>query len=77
LGEKGTHFFSCVSHVSRLPYQRSGIAGRRGECGNFRREFRVDKPWIAEPDRCTEPPIALGTGALEFGSFDKSGLGGR
>jgi len=31
----------------------------------------------AEQGRCTEPPFALGTGALEFWSFDKSGLGGR
>ena len=32
---------------------------------------------VAEPNRCTEPPFAPGTGALEFWSFDKSGLGGR
>ncbi len=32
---------------------------------------------VAEPDRCTEPPFALGTSALEFSNFDKSGLGGR
>jgi len=31
----------------------------------------------AEQGRCTEPPFALGTGALEFGSFDKSEIGGR
>ena len=24
------------------------------------------EPWISEPDRCTEPPIAFGSGALEF-----------
>jgi hypothetical protein len=27
--------------------------------------------------RCTAPPFALGTDALEFSPFDKSGLGGR
>ncbi len=41
------------------------------------RRFLSDETWIAEPDRCTEPPFALGTGALEFWNFDKSGLGGR
>ena len=32
----------------------------------FGRRFLSDEPWMAEPDRCTEPPFALGTGALEF-----------
>ena len=41
------------------------------------RRFMTDGPRIAEPDRFTEPPFALGTGALEFWKFDKSGLGGR
>ena len=36
--------------------------------------FLSDEPWIAEPDHCTELPFAL---ALGFGSFVKSGLGGR
>ena len=40
-------------------------------------EILTDELWGAEPDRCTEPPFALGTGALEFGSYDKSGIGGR
>jgi hypothetical protein len=31
----------------------------------------------AEQDRCTEPPFALGTGALEFWNFETSALGGR
>ena len=31
----------------------------------------------AEQRRCTEPPFAFGTDALEFWNFDKSGLGGR
>ncbi len=32
---------------------------------------------VAEPDRCTEPPCAFGTDALEFWNCDKSPLGGR
>src|SRR2546428_4740210 len=43
----------------------------------FGRRFLSDELWDAEPDRCTEPPFALGTGALEFWTFDKSGFGGR
>ena len=43
----------------------------------FDRRFLSNEPRMAEPDRCTEPPFALGTGALEFCSFDQSGLGGR
>ena len=30
-----------------------------------------------KPNRCTEPPFALGTGALAFWNFDQSRLGGR
>src|SRR2546427_2593135 len=41
------------------------------------RRFLSDALWIAEPDRCTEPPFALGTGASEFWISDKSGLDGR
>ncbi len=41
------------------------------------RRFLSDERWIAEPDRCTEPPFAFGTGALEFWNFDESRLGGR
>ncbi len=39
--------------------------------------FLSDERWIAEQDRYTEPPFALGTGAVEFWNFDQSGLGGR
>ena len=31
----------------------------------------------AKPDRWTEGPFALRTGALDFGTLTKSGLGGR
>ena len=48
-------------------------AGRHRFAGNF---FEYAEH-VAEPDRCTEPPFALGTSALEFSNFDKSGLGGR
>jgi len=41
------------------------------------RRILTDGLWIAEPDRCTEPPFALGTGAFEFWDCDKSGIGGR
>ena len=41
-----------------------------------RRFFEYAEP-IAEQGRCTEPPFAFGTDALEFWNFDKSGLGGR
>jgi len=43
----------------------------------FDRRFFEYAEHDAEPDRCTEPPFALGTDALEFSNFDKSGLGGR
>ena len=32
-------FFSCVSRVSRLRSQRSGMTGRRRESGDFGRRF--------------------------------------
>ena len=43
----------------------------------FDRKFVEYAEHAAEPDRSTEPPFAVGTRTLEFGSFDKSGLGGR
>ena len=41
-----------------------------------RRFLRLDEH-VAEKGRCTEPPFALGTGALEIWVFQKSGPGGR
>ena len=32
---------------------------------------------VLRPNRCTEPPFALGTGALDSWNFDKSKPGGR
>ena len=60
----------CPSAVSLLPIFLSSPPRRRG--AEFRQHMRRHTQ-----DRCTEPPFALGTGALEFWSFDKSGLGGR
>ena len=57
----------------------SAAAGRR-HCvfaDSEGRRFLSDGLWIAEPDRCTEPPFALGTLALESWTFPESGLGGR
>src|SRR5882672_2224223 len=71
-------FFSCVSRGWRVPSPRSDITGRHCVFGEMRdRRFLSDELLGAEPDRCTEPPFALGTSALEFWNFDKSGLGGR
>ena len=41
-----------------------------------RRFLRLDEH-VAEPGRCTEPPLAFRTCALEFWIFHESGLGGR
>ena len=57
--------------------ERRGLAGCHDGLVGVGRRLLSGEPWIAEPDRCTEPPFALGTGALEFCSFDQSGLGGR
>ena len=71
-------FISCVSRGWRVPSPRSDIAGRHCVFAESDGpEILSDELLDAEPDRCTEPPFALGTGALEFWSFDKSGLGGR
>ena len=71
-------FFSCVSRCWRVPSPRSDITGRHCVFGEMRdRRFLSGELLGAEPDRCTEPPFALGTSALEFSNFDKSGLGGR
>ncbi len=69
-------FFWCVWRGSRVdsmcshPGRHVGLVGVGGR-------VLSDEPWIAEPDRCTEPPFALGTGAVEFWNFDESRLGGR
>jgi hypothetical protein len=60
-------FLLVCSGDHRLQSESSGIAGRRCE---FRTELAGEffeyAEHVAEPDRCTEPPFALGTGALEF-----------
>ena len=43
-----------------------GLAGHHDRLVGVGRRFLSDEPWIAEPDRYTEPPFALGTGTLEF-----------
>ncbi len=71
-------FFSCVSRGWRVPSPRSDITGCHCIFDEMRdRRFLSDELLGAEPDRSTEPPFALGTSALEFSHFDKSGLGGR
>ena len=53
---------------------RTGLTASRDRID---RRFFEYVQHVAEPNRSTEPPFAPGTGALEFWSFDKSGLGGR
>ena len=63
-------FAVTVPHAVALPDLTSSRE-------RFDRRFFDYAELVAEPDRSTEPPFALGTGALEFRTFDKSGLGGR
>src|SRR5438034_11503224 len=71
-------FFSCIWSVSRLSFRapQRGPASWRARNRFGRRFLRLDEH-VAEQGRCTEPPFALGAGALEFWVFQKSGLGGR
>src|SRR6266545_1594495 len=60
---------------SRQSFDFDSLASRHDALVGVGRRVFSDEPCVAEPDRCTEPPIALGSGALEFWNFDKSRLG--
>ena len=67
-------YFAWFAVIVPGAVARPGLTASRDR---FDRAFFEYAKHFAEPDRCTEPPFALGTDALEFRSFDKSGLGGR
>jgi len=67
-------YFAWFAVIVPCAVARPGLTASRER---FDRRFFEYAEHVAEPDRSTEPPFALGAGALAFWSFDKSGLGGR
>ena len=69
--------FVCLAYLAvifpaRCLGQSCGCESRHSDW-----RFLSDAFWIAEADRCTEPPFAIGTCALEFWTFPESELGSR
>ena len=52
---------------------RRSAAGTLGESGQIDRRFFEYAEHVAEQGRCTEPPFAFGTDALEFGTLTSQG----
>ncbi len=75
-------FFSCISPVSRLHFERSDEAGRQRSFEERDGRFLIDGPWIAEPiggANGDEPvsPVAIATSVAAHPRRSPFSLGRR